>query len=224
MSAILKLVLVAGAAAAFILGKGPEKVNAAIDGQLEKTDIDFRLSAPTPQPIDQGNEVLQIHFTPGATRETIPKTFVENFRIEAIPGTNEIISIPTIDNTPEPQTPKSLPQVERTRVRNVQTGIDNKRFTGGGPGFIGGEVRETPVTKNSTLSFIINKFGVSASKAASIRTNLRGGLDDFDLGTNTGSGLKGSSPTAIRESRIDKLKAEEQKALQIFDSGSISNF
>jgi len=230
MGAILNLALVLGGLSAIILGKGPEKVSAIVDDQLEKADIDFRLSEPIPQPIDQGNELPQIP-TGGqpiivSRRETTPKRFNESeFRIESIPEQNEIISVSAKVDSIEPKTPKTIIQEPKPISKNVQTGIEGKRFTGGGPSFRGGQVRETPISRLS-LGQIAQKLGISASKAASLKAEATGELDriGFDFGTNTGSGLKGSTPEAIRESRLDKLKAEEQKALQVFGSGSISNF
>jgi len=49
-----------------------------------------------------------------------------------------------------------------------------QKFSGGGVSFIGGSIFETPITAQSTLGFIIDKLGVSASKAASIRAELIG--------------------------------------------------
>jgi len=49
-----------------------------------------------------------------------------------------------------------------------------QQFGSGGLSFIGGSIFETQITGESTLSFIIDKLGVSASEAASIRAELRG--------------------------------------------------
>ena len=46
-------------------------------------------------------------------------------------------------------------------------------FMGGGPSFIGGTIFETPIERLS-LSQIIDRFGVSASRAASIRAEAQG--------------------------------------------------
>jgi len=49
-----------------------------------------------------------------------------------------------------------------------------QQFGSGGLSFIGGSIFETQITGESTLSFIINQLGVTASQAASIRAELRG--------------------------------------------------
>jgi len=52
-----------------------------------------------------------------------------------------------------------------------------QQFGGGGVSFIGGSIFETPL-ENLTLNQIINMFGVSASKAASLRAEA-GGFEDI---------------------------------------------
>jgi len=63
-----------------------------------------------------------------------------------------------------------LPILENT---NVQTDIEGNTFQGGGISFIGGTVTETPI-RFLSLSQIIDKFGVSASRAASLRAEAIG--------------------------------------------------
>ena len=69
---------------------------------------------------------------------------------------------------------------------NVQTDIEGNQFRGGGVSFIGGTVRETPITAQSTLGFIIDRLGVSASRAASIRAGLLGFSPEEELFLNQG--------------------------------------
>jgi len=61
-------------------------------------------------------------------------------------------------------------------------------FVGAGPSFEGGTIFETP-TEFLSLSQIVEKFDVSASKAADILARAKDDFGDFDFGTSTGSGL-----------------------------------
>lgn len=63
---------------------------------------------------------------------------------------------------------------EMAAMVNIPSQIQGQQFFGGGPSFIGGTVFETPITGESSLGFIIDKLGVSASRAASIRAEARG--------------------------------------------------
>jgi len=57
---------------------------------------------------------------------------------------------------------------------NVQTGLDTgQQFQGGGPSFIGGSVSEIPLERLS-LGQIIERLGVTASQAASLRAEAIG--------------------------------------------------
>lgn len=205
MGLLFNLALLIGGAGVFLSANGPSRVSAFVDDKLGSTED------TTPVPIDEGNELPEVQGPPAPGKET-EKNRDDSVVIITLPGTNIPVAVPNTTQKP------------RNQPRNVQTGIKGKTFQGGGTDFIGGTVRETPITKNSTLSFIIDKLGVSASKAASIRTDLRGGLKNFDTGTNTGSGQKGGSAQASRESRKERLEREAEKAKKIFDSGSISNF
>jgi len=75
--------------------------------------------------------------------------------------------------------PPSLIPVEP--VRSFLLDEPTQVFEGGGVSFIGGSIFETPITADSTLSFIIDKLGVSASRAASIRAELRGFTEEEAL-------------------------------------------
>jgi len=71
----------------------------------------------------------------------------------------------------------------------VQSFLDiPQEFKGGGVGFIGGSVTETPIA-NLSLSQIIDKFNVSASQAANILAIAKDDFGNFDFGSNTGSGI-----------------------------------
>jgi len=107
-----------------------------------------------------------------------------------------------------------------------------QKFEGGGLSFIGGSIFETPITAQSTLSFIIDKLGVSASKAASIRAELRGFTQEealflapkvitpfgtvFDAAGGSGGGVN------VSDSQFGGL-TPQQIAL-ILTGGNISNF
>lgn len=108
---------------------------------------------------------------------------------------------------------------------NVQTGLDDgQQFKGGGESFIGGTVRKIPISATSTLGFIIDELGVSASEASDIRSRLKNDFGNFDFGTNTGSGQKGNSEKAKKDSLDERLRKEAEKSKLIFDSAGISNF
>jgi len=86
-------------------------------------------------------------------------------------------------------------------------------FTGGGPSFQGGSINETPITCNSTLGFIIDKLGVTASQAADIRAQACNDFEGFDFGTNTGSGFgPGDDPLGPIITGGATLESEEKKA------------
>ena len=71
-----------------------------------------------------------------------------------------------------------VPEMAILENLNVQSEIEGQQFQGGGVSFIGGVVRETPITGESTLGFITDKLGISASEAASIRGELQGFTPD----------------------------------------------
>ncbi len=121
-----------------------------------------------------------------------------------------------------------------TENLNVQTGLDTgQQFQGGGLSFIGGTVRETPITGQSTLGFIIDKLGVSASKAASIRAGLLGFTPEeenflmpksvvFDQFGGGLAGFQGGTPPAVSDQSFAGLTPQEI-ALRL-TGGNISNF
>jgi len=96
---------------------------------------------------------------------------------------------------------------------------------GGGPSFLSGVVRETPIEFLS-LGQIIDRFNVSASQAANIRAIAQDDFGGFDFGTNTGAGLGSVSPIqnigAVSDASFEGLSAE-QIALRL-TGGNISNF
>jgi len=110
---------------------------------------------------------------------------------------------------------------------NVQTQLDTgQQFQGGGPSFIGGSINETPIHLLS-LGQIIDRFNVSASAAADIRARSTPGFfDDFDFGTNTGSGIGTAGVIqnigSVSDSQFQGLSAQEI-ALRL-TGGNISNF
>lgn len=77
------------------------------------------------------------------------------------------------------------PTFENNKLK-VTSNVGN--FKGGGVSFIGGSVNETPI-KFLSLGQIIDKFGVSASKARDLQFQARNEGKGFDFGTNTGNAL-----------------------------------
>ncbi|QMU53523.1 MAG: hypothetical protein GKS07_10945 [Nitrosopumilus sp.] len=190
--------------------------------ETEKEEID-----DTPIPIDGGPILPPVQGPQLPQREITPQRLPEP-EIEVLaPNLTQFVE-------PSRSIPRPVPNVSTPKVRTtIKT---TKTFRGGGPGFVGGSVNETPVTKNSSLGFIIKKLGVSASKAASLRRSLRGGIKLSDLGTNTGSGQKipttnragqrsGEITTSNRKrTRKEALEEAAEKARLSFDSRSITNF
>jgi len=90
-------------------------------------------------------------------------------------------------------------------------------FEVGGPGTgFGpppGTISETPITCNSTLGFIIDKLGVTASQASDIRAQACNDFGDFDFGDNTGSGFgPGEDQTGSVVTGGATLESEAKKA------------
>jgi len=79
----------------------------------------------------------------------------------------------------------NLPRENQNVQSQLRTG---QQFFGGGPSFIGGAINETPI-ENLSLGQIIDRFGVTASKARDIQARARNDFGDFNFGTNTGSGI-----------------------------------
>lgn len=86
----------------------------------------------------------------------------------------------------------------------VQSAIEGQQFAGGGPSFIGGTVFETPITGESTLGFIIDKLGVTASQAADIRAQAGG----FTPEENVFLGI-GTNPPVTSDPTFTDLTPEE---------------
>jgi len=126
--------------------------------------------------------------------------------------------------------PPSLIPVEP--VRSFLIDEPTQQFTGGGPSFIGGSIFETPITAQSTLSFIIDKLGVSASRAASIRAELRGFTEEEALflapkvitpfGTVFDAAGGGGGGVNVSDQQFAGL-TPQQIVLQL-TGGNISNF
>ncbi len=111
---------------------------------------------------------------------------------------------------------------------NVQTGLDTgQQFQGGGLSFIGGSVSEIPIERLS-LGQIIERFNVSASKAADIRARARDDFNDFDFGTNTGSGIGSIIPPEVQNvgqtSNPTFAGLTPMQIAQLLTGGNISNF
>jgi len=125
--------------------------------------------------------------TPAAVGRASDRDRFTQTREEALREIQGLIPFPIVEN------------------RNIQTDVEGN-FTGGGVSFIGGTVRETPITGESTLGFIIDKLGVSASKAADIRAGLQGFTAEEEsflgIGNNpsvSSGGFSGLTPQEIAQ-------------------------
>jgi len=113
----------------------------------------------------------------------------------------------------------------------VQSEIDNQQFQGGGDSFIGGVVREIPISELS-LGGIIDRFNVTASQAVNIQAEARNDFDNFDFGTNTGRGIgsvfaRPDINTELPSGNISNPEFEGLTATEIarrLTGGVISNF
>jgi len=83
--------------------------------------------------------------------------------------------------------PFDLPELKDQPIQNFLN-QGGQTFLGGGTGFIGGSVTETPIA-NLSLSQIIDKFGVTASQARNLLDIAKDNFGDFNFGTNTGTGI-----------------------------------
>jgi len=105
-----------------------------------------------------------------------------------------------------------------------------QQFTGGGVSFIGGSIFETPFDlASSTLNDIIEKLGVSASEASSLRREAQGFpstetgfVPENFFGMLDVLGSTGINPAAVSDPQFEGLSIEEI-ALRL-TGGNISNF
>jgi len=153
--------------------------------------------------------------------------FLKN--VTTIEGLNQVLQsvnsfgqISMIDiEEPPGQQPVVQPSVIDQPVSSFLTDSIQK-FLGGGVGFVGGSIFETPI-ENLSLSQIIDKFGVTASQAANILATAKDDFGDFDFGTNIGGlNLPGLSGLNVSDPQFQGLTAE-QIALQL-TGGNIQNF
>jgi len=121
-----------------------------------------------------------------AARDAIARAEAEKTLAEAGPiGGSEIVSAA---NELEFRNRQNPIQTIIESIMPVQSAISDQQFFGGGPSFIGGSVSDTPITGKSTLGFIIDKLGVTASQAADIRAQEQGFTSEeqsfLGIGTN----------------------------------------
>jgi len=113
----------------------------------------------------------------------------------------------------------------RDIIQTVQTGITGQTFGGGGPSFIGGSVTEIPLERLS-LGQIIERFDVSASRAASLRAEAIGFTQEEQAFLNQGQEISPlgdfSSSPQVSNIEFEGLTPEEI-ALRL-TGGNISNF
>lgn len=143
----------------------------------------------------------------------------------------------SLDNFARSLTPAQLfAQEQRGRDFSVPTNVPQSNggfFQGGGESFIGGSVREIPIDRLS-LGNIIERFGVTASQAVDIRSRARNDFDDFDFGSNTGSGIgsvsqenpliRASLPNLGQTSNPEFEGLSAQEIAQRLTGGLINNF
>jgi len=147
---------------------------------------------------------------------------------------NELAAIPASEDISGAEFTKAINEAEfRARQQdpvqividqNVQTDIEGNQFSGGGISFQGGSVTETPI-RFLSLGQIIDRFGVSASRAADIRAQALNDFGDFDFGTNTFNDMgipELQNIGSVSDQQFQGLTAE-QIALRL-TGGDISNF
>lgn len=121
----------------------------------------------------------------------------------------------------------TVPDIIQSIVQDfsVQSTIPGQQFQGGGLSFEGGVVRETPIA-NLSLSQIIDRFMVSASRAADIRAQAIGFTPReqafLDQGTPDVEGFVGGGLPSVSDQQFQGLTPEEI-ALRL-TGGVISNF
>jgi len=181
------------------------------------------------------NENLQGNLT--GIQDILSGDIFKDFKFPELPSFNfefPSVTIPDIDfpNIFEPrettditETPaaegrasdrgRTIPEIIESIIPSgsIQSGIQGQQFTGGGPSFIGGSVTEIPIERLS-LGQIIERLGVTASQAASLRAEAIGFTPEeqafLNQGeTQTSGGFEGLTP--------------EQIALRL-TGGIISNF
>jgi len=108
---------------------------------------------------------------------------------------------------------------------DVQSAIPDQQFQGGGVSFEGGFVSETPI-ENLSLSQIIDKFMVSASKAADIKAQAIGFTPEEQAFLNQGQEISPlgdiASQPAVSDPQFQGLTPEE--IVLKLTGGVISNF
>jgi len=107
-------------------------------------------------------------------------------------------------------------------VRQVQTAIPDQTFQGGGISFIGGSVSEIPIERLS-LGSIIDRLGVTASQAASLRAEAIGFTQEEQAFLNQGQELSPLGDLGPQTSGGFQGLTPEQIALRL-TGGIISNF
>lgn len=122
---------------------------------------------------------------------------------------------------------RMVPEEEEERQvmqRVVQSEINGQQFFGGGSGFVGGTVFETPITGESSLGFIIDKLGVSASRAASIRAEARGFSPEEEAFLNQPGTIGGMENQVFNNSSGGFSGMTPEQIARQLTGGVISNF
>jgi len=110
-------------------------------------------------------------------------------------------------------------------ISSFLTQEPTQQFTGGGVGFIGGSIFETPL-ENLSLSQIIDMFNVTASQASNLKAIAQGFTPEEELflqgSQDVGGFFTGFNPPAVSDPQFQGL-TPEQIAL-ILTGGNIQNF
>ncbi len=129
--------------------------------------------------------------------------------------------------------------IQGTVVSEIQTGQEFKVRNADSSRSIKGVIRETPKSPTrlrtdskkqplETASQRANRIFVEQGRFVGEGKGFgvtKASERSFSFGTNTGSALKKATTGTNSKTRLaDRKKIEEQKALKVFDSGSISNF
>lgn len=201
--------------------------------QTQPTQEFFDTEAlPDPNPTGQGVRIKQ--FPDGSVTTVLQGVPIEDIRTPQGEKVTSPLSLFDFVNRFASKSPMIESEPDMRETPNVTSEIDNQMFSGGGPSFIGGTVREIPISQMS-LGDIIDRFNVTASQASDIRSRARDDFGDFDFGTNRGLGI-GSVVSEIPEIRaqipelgnnVSNPEFEGLSATEIakrLTGGNISNF
>jgi len=130
-----------------------------------------------------------LNFTPSRAFEALKNiNFVEGEGLFPLKRFLETVNQPIDPGLLQQSAPAAqAPAISDQPIQNFlnQSG---QTFLGGGQGFIGGSITETPL-QNLSLSSLVDKFGITASQAANLKAISANDFGGFDFGSNTGLGI-----------------------------------